>query len=208
MNSPGGNEMVDGMDKTVAYYNANAQEFYESTVNVDMSVHYRVFLSLLPPGGRILDAGCGSGRDSLYFINQGFEVTAFDASPVLAELSSKLIGQPVAVLRFQDLNFEREFDGIWACASLLHVPRSEMHDVLSRLTRALKPKGVLYASFKHGDGEGERNGRFFNDYNEQSFQRLLSEHPELQLLSSWVSTDMRPERSGEKWLNVLMRRIS
>lgn len=195
------------MGQTVEYYNAKAREFYESTVNVDMSEHYRVFLDLLPPGGRILDAGCGSGRDSLYFINLGFQVTAIDASPVLAELSSKLIGQPVAVLRFQDLNFDAEFDGIWACASLLHVPRREMDDVLSRLTRALKPNGLLYASFKYGDGEGERNGRFFNDYNEQSFQNLLREHPNLQTVSSWVSNDARPERAGEKWLNVLVRRV-
>jgi len=198
---------VGKLDKTVEYYNTKAQEFYESTVNVDMSEHYRVFLSLLPQGGRILDAGCGSGRDSLYFINLGFQVTAIDASPVLAELSSKLIGQPVAVLRFQDMDFEKEFDGIWACASLLHVPRSEMHDVLSRLTRALKPNGVLYTSFKYGDAEGERNGRFFNDYNEQSFQCLLSKYPNLQQVSSWVSRDVRPDRAGEKWLNVLVRRI-
>jgi SAM-dependent methyltransferase len=195
------------MDKTVGYYNDKAQEFFESTVNVDMSEHYRVFLNLLPPGGRILDAGCGSGRDSFHFINLGFQVTAIDASPVLAELSSKLMGQPVAVLRFQDLDFEKEFDGIWACASLLHVPRREMHDVLSRLTKALKPNGMLYASFKYGDGEGERNGRFFNDYNEQSFGCLLSDHPSLRLVSSWVSGDVRPERAGEKWLNVVVRRI-
>ncbi len=190
------------------YYNTKAQEFFESTVNLDMSEHYRVFLNLLPPGGRILDAGCGSGRDSLHFIKLGFRVTAIDASPVLAELSSKLIGQPVAVLRFQDLNYEEEFDGIWACASLLHVPRSEMHDVLSRLTKALKPNGVLYASFKYGDEEREKNGRLFNDYNEQSFLYLLSEHPNLRQISSWVSTDVRPERSGEKWLNILVRRVS
>ena len=195
------------MDKTVEYYNNKAQEFFESTVNVDMSEHYRVFLNFLPPGGKILDAGCGSGRDSLYFINQGFQVIAIDASPALASLSSKLIGQPVAVLRFQDMNFEKEFDGIWSCASLLHVPRSEMNDVLSRLTRALKPKGVLYASFKYGDGERKDNGRFFNDYNEQSFQCLLHEHPDLQLFSSWISGDVRPERAGEKWLNVLVRRV-
>lgn len=132
---------------------------------------------------------------------------AIDASPALASLSSKLIGQPVAVLRFQDMNFEKEFDGIWSCASLLHVPRREMHDVFSRLTRALKPNGVLYASFKYGDGEREDNGRFFNDYNEQSFQGVLREHPDLQLVTSWVSGDVRPERAGEKWLIVLARRI-
>ena len=189
------------------YYNIKAQEFYESTVNTDMAEHYSEFLRFIPQGGKILDAGCGSGRDSLYFINLGFKVTAIDASPVLAELSSKLIGQPVAVLRFQDLDFAGEFDGIWACASLLHVPRSEMHDVLSRLTKALKPNGVLYASFKYGDDEGERNGRFFNDYNEQSFQCLLNEHPNLQQISSWVSGDVRPERVGEKWLNVVVRRV-
>jgi SAM-dependent methyltransferase len=195
------------LDKTVEYYNAKAREFFESTVNVDMTGHYREFLRLVPQGGRILDAGCGSGRDSLYFLNRGYRVTAFDASPVLAQMSSELIGQPVAVLRFQDLDFDEEFDGVWACASLLHVPRSEMPDVLQRLTRALKPNGVLYASFKYGDGEGERNGRFFNDYDERSFQLLLRNHPDLELVSFWVSEDVRPGREGEKWLNVLVRRI-
>mgnify|MGYP000892173189 FL=1 len=195
------------MDKTVEYYNAKAREFFESTVNADMTGHYREFLSLVPQGGRILDAGCGSGRDSLYFINLGYRVTAIDASPVLAQMSSELIGQPVAVLRFQDLDFDAEFDGIWACASLLHVSRREMPDVLERLTRALKPDGVLYASFKYGDWEGERNGRFFNDYDERSFQLLLRNHPNLQLVSFRVSEDVRPDRAGEKWLNVLVRRV-
>jgi SAM-dependent methyltransferase len=195
------------MDKTVEYYNAKAREFFESTVNADMTSHYQEFLILVLQGGRILDAGCGSGRDSLYFISHGYRVTAFDASPVLAQMSSELIGQPVAVLRFQDLDFDAEFDGIWACASLLHVPRREMPDVLERLTKALKPNGVLYVSFKYGDWEGERNGRFFNDYDERSFQRLLHNHPDLQLVSFRVSQDVRPDRAGEKWLNVLVRRV-
>src|SRR5690606_27582755 len=160
-------------------YNAKAREFFESTVNVDMTEHYLEFLRLVPQGGRILDAGCGSGRDSLYFINRGYRVTAFDASPVLAQMSSELIGQPVAVILFQDFVFDVEFDGIWACVSLLHVTRREMPDVLERLTMAMKPGGVLYASFKYGDWEGERNGRFFIDYDELSFQLLLRYHPEI-----------------------------
>lgn len=195
------------MDKTVEYYNTMAQEFYESTVNVDMTEHYQDFLRLIPEGGKILDAGCGSGRDSLYFLDHGYRVTAIDASPALAQLSSKLIGQPVTVLHFQDLEFVEEFDGIWACASLLHIRRSQIHDVLYRLTRALKPDGALYASFKYGEGEGERKGRFFSNYDERSFQALLDKHPTLQLVSTWVSSDIRPDRAGEKWLNVVMRKV-
>src|SRR5829696_2513263 len=151
---------------TVAYYEANAERFVEDTFEVDMRPLYAPFLTLLPAGARVLDAGCGPGRDSLAFVARGHEVTAFDASEAMARLASRRTGLPVLRLSFDRVGFEVGFDGVWACASLLHVPRRDMPGVLHRLARALEPHGVLYASFRHGDGEAVRGGRLFSDYRE------------------------------------------
>jgi SAM-dependent methyltransferase len=166
---------------------------------------YSPFLELLSPGAHILDAGCGSGRDSLYFLNQGYKVTALDASPVLARLASSLIGQSVLNIKFSQLDFIDEFDAIWACASLLHVPRSEIGSAFTKLSRSLKAGGIFYMSFKYGDKECFRNGRWFNDYDEPSFLHLLTDHPDLSLIKSWTSLDIRPIRR-DTWFNILLRK--
>jgi SAM-dependent methyltransferase len=122
-----------------------------------MSPLYTRFLYWLPNSGHILDAGCGSGRDAFAFQKRGYQVAAFDASPTLAKFAATYCGLSVQVMRFQEINWLRRFDGIWACASLLHVPAAELPDVLIRMADALKPRGVLYASFKYGQGEREHN---------------------------------------------------
>ena len=191
---------------TIAYYEAHASEFYAQTVAVDMTALYAPFFSLLPAGAHILDAGCGSGRDTLYFNQHGCNVTAFDASARLADLASRLTGQPVLTMSFEELGFREEFDGVWACASLLHVPRREIDSVFSKLADAVKLGGVIFASFKLRDEEWEQEGRFFNGYDVSSFRALLRRHPRLSALSVWTSSDARPERRHEQWLNVLLRR--
>ncbi len=191
---------------TIDYYDEYAQEFYDSTVGADMRQFYAPFLALIPAGGHILDAGCGSGRDSRYFLERGYRVTAFDAAAGLVALSSRLLNQQVLHLTFHELAFDGAFDGVWACASLLHVPRAMMDDVLGRLTRALKLGGAMFASFKYGDWEGERNGRFFNSYDEASFDALVAQHPALEVVMVWKTEDVRGERTGEFWLDVLLRK--
>ena len=173
---------------------------------MDMAALYGPFLDLLPSGAHILDAGCGSGRDTLYFREHGYNVTAFDASTELAALASQLTGQPVLTLRFQEIEFADAFDGIWACASLLHVSRADIHSVLDKLAGALRLGGVMFLSFKNRDGEWEEGGRFFNGYDVRSFEALVREHPVLSVTSIWTSEDVRPERRSEKWLNGLLRR--
>jgi SAM-dependent methyltransferase len=193
-------------DPTVAYYDAHAEDFTRDTVGVGMTPLSEPFLALVRPGGRILDAGCGSGRDALAFKQLGYMVTAFDASAELAKRASLLIGQPVEVLRFQEMTYEEGFDGVWGCASLLHVPRSEMDGVLERVIRALNPGGVLFASFKMGDGEEVRDGRFFNSYQERDLNDLFGRHPELEVVHIWRTADQRPDRRTEAWVNVLALR--
>lgn len=195
-----GDEMKDN---TINYYNTNAEAFYESTVGADMSVQYGMFEKRLCAGARILDCGCGSGRDSKYFIDNGYEVVAIDGSEKLCKKAAELTGLDVKNILFQDIDYNDEFDGIWACASLLHVPIEELPDVLKKLTIALKDCGVLYVSFKLGDFKGERNGRYFTDLSEDSFEQLISELPELIILEKAISTDVRPEKD-ESWFNAVI----
>jgi SAM-dependent methyltransferase len=192
--------------ESVEFYNQHAEQFYEDTISIDMRELYAPFISLIPKGSEILDAGCGSGRDSLFFIQQGYKVTAFDASAALVELSTRLIHQEVLQLRFHELKFDNQFNAVWACASLLHVPRTHIDEVLSKLANALKSHGVLYASFKYGDMEFEADGRLFNCYDEFSFSKLVAKHSKLALLRSWKSKDLRPSKCDEFWLNALLRR--
>ncbi|MFC1515552.1 class I SAM-dependent methyltransferase [Thermodesulfobacteriota bacterium] len=196
----------DPVRTTLDYYESNAKAFFENTVSVDMTSLYRPFLDLVPQAGAILDAGCGSGRDSKYFINNGFKVVAFDYSPELVRLASEHIGQDVLLLSFDDLNFEKQFDGVWACASMLHLPKQKMSVALSKLKNALKNNGILYASFKYGDAELYRNNRYFSDYDEESFNELLKDHLRFTPIKYWKTSDLRPEREHEKWLNILLRK--
>ena len=195
-------------DPTVSYYDRNAGEFCRGTEDLDMLELYEEFLPHVPEGGRILDAGCGSGRDALFFKRQGYAVTAFDASPEIASNASQTLGDPVEVMDFLHVEAVSEFDGIWACASLLHVPTRDMDDVLHRLTRALKPGAVLYASFKYGSAEGCRDGRFFNDCDEAKLKDLLGRHPILSVEKLWRTNDSRPGRWDEVWLNAVARKDS
>ena len=187
------------------YYKTNASAYVESTLHVDMQPLYQRFLPLLPKRAHILDAGCGSGRDAKHFIDHGYQVSAFDASTEIAALAEKEIGQPVQVQRLQHIQYQNQFDGIWACASLLHVPHGELANVFRCLQRALKPGGVLYASFKYGSEERDKDGRQFTDMNEAGLGQLLNEVDGFSKVDVWASEDRRSERTAEKWLNILLR---
>jgi len=146
------------MTDTDAWYAANAERFFADTVNSAAERMFAAFLPYLPEGGRILDAGCGSGRDAKAFLQRGFAVTAIDASPQLARLASQHAGIEVQVMRFSDVAWSDRFDGIWACASLLHVPRAELPATLRRLVGALKPGGVLSPRSRKARPSGRRTG--------------------------------------------------
>ena len=193
--------------KTLNYYNQHAQTFSDSTLNVDMSALYAEFLPLIPKHGHILDAGCGSARDAMYFKQQGFTVSAFDASENIAKLASNYLQQTVDVKAFQQFSCTNMYDGIWCCASLLHVPKVELPQVFLKLQNALKPNGVLYVSFKYGTQERVHNGREFTDLNEDGLTALITHHTELKILKQWQTVDQRPERESEVWLNALVKAV-
>jgi SAM-dependent methyltransferase len=190
---------------TVAFYDTKAHEYSESTISLDLQEIYKPFLQTLTPGAHILDAGCGSGRDTKFFLKNGYRVTSIDASPEMATLATQSAGQRCEALSFQEMPYKGEFDGIWACASLLHVPKGEMRDVLNRFARALKPSGVFYVSLKEGEGETlTDDGRFFRFYTADSFRGLVAKCPALQEISFWKTAEMRSLRHPEPWLNFLM----
>lgn len=197
------------LNSTVDFYNKNAHEFYNNTLNVDMSEHYRRFEEYLRPESRILDAGCGSGRDSLYFLSQGYRVHAFDASVEMVRLSSKLTGLSVQHAKFEDITLEGEgsFKGIWASASLLHIDRRSIVGILQRFATMLCQDGVLFMSFKYGNKVYQKNDRLFNDYDENSFSEMISSIIVLTVCELYKTADVRNERINEYWLSAIVKKV-
>lgn len=194
--------MVDTLD----YYNRHADSFVRDTLHADMRPAQDRFLALLKKGSSILDFGCGSGRDTRYFLEKGYCAAAADGSPECVRLAGLYTGIKVKEMLFQDLNESDAYDGIWACSSILHLPKPELLAVLGKMCKALKTSGVIYTSFKYGQFEGERDGRYYTDFTEDTFFEFIREVPELSTEEWWVTGDARPGRGDEKWLNVILRR--
>lgn len=192
---------------TAAYYERNADAFVARTELLDVSETRARFLAKLTTGASILDVGCGSGRDTEAFVRQGFRVTALDASRAMLEAMRRRCAEVVLWHQtVQQLDTDSVFEGICACASLLHVPRAELPAVLARLARALRPHGTLYVFFKHGtDERADAEGRYFNDQTEALFELAARQVPSLTIAESWLTGDLRPELP-ERWLNVLLTR--
>ena len=197
---------MDAVKTTLDYYQRNANVFVEGTLSADMHDAQKRFLNMLKPQAYILDFGCGSGRDAIAFLSRGYRVDAIDGSPELCRIASELIGNPVKQMLFDELSSINQYDGIWACASILHIPKRELVDVLRKISDALKDSGVLYTSFRYGSFEGMRRGRYFIDLTEDTLRKLMEEVPSLQIIDTWITDDVRPGRE-ERWLNTLARRI-
>ncbi|GAA5555392.1 hypothetical protein Asch01_00079 [Acinetobacter schindleri] len=193
------------MNQTSNYYNQHAQAFFENTYQLEMESLYAPFLRYLPEQASILDLGCGSGRDTLAFKNKGYQVAAIDYSAELVEKARELTGIEVHQQSFYELNDVAKYDGIWACASLLHCDRDRLAEVMGRILKALKPNGVCYMSFKYGNTDREKEGRCFTDLNEQQAHDLLKQIDQALLLQQWITVDKRPDRK-EEWLNILIRK--
>ncbi len=195
------------LNKTIEYYNNNAEKFVQDTQTVSMSDVQKTFLAKIPAGAAILDLGCGSGRDSKVFLDAGYKVISVDGSEKMCEATAALTGLPAICASFQDYEPDCEFDGIWACASLLHLLPDEVKTVVSKLAKSLKSGGCFYMSFKYGDYRGDRNERYFTDFTEDSLRELLKDVEDLVADFFEITSDVRPGREQEKWLNAFYWRL-
>jgi 2-polyprenyl-3-methyl-5-hydroxy-6-metoxy-1,4-benzoquinol methylase len=191
---------------SIEYYNQNAADYFEKTVDINMQECWDSFTGLLPEGGSVLDLGCGSGRDSAYFNSCGFDVTAMDASEEMCDLATIHIGQDVLNLSFAEIDFNEVFDGIWACASLLHVPGNEMDNILEKIINSLKINGILFMSFYYGDFEGDKDGRYYKDYGTRTLKELIQRHEKIELIEirKFENAEIYKGRTG---IYALVRRI-
>ena len=192
--------------KTIEYYNENVSKFVNDTQDVVFCATQDLFLSYLNEGDSILDLGCGSVRDTKYFLSKGYKVDATDGSEEICKVASDYTGINVKCLLFNELDEIDKYDGIWACASILHLDRDDLIDVFHRIARALKDNGILYTSFKYSEFEGMRNGRYFTDFTIESFNEFQTNIPEFIIEKKWITRDVRAGREDEKWLNLIMRK--
>lgn len=199
-------ENLTDVNKTLDYYNKNVANYCKQTASVDFTDTQNQFLHLLPKKALILDFGCGSGRDSLAFLKQGYNVEAIDGSEEMCKIASQITGISVRKMLFQELNENEKYDGIWACSSILHLTIEELRLVMNKMSDSLKAGGIIYTSFKYGSFEGERNGRYFLDFKEDSFENFIIDINELEIQKIWISNDVRVGRGEEKWLNVILQK--
>ena len=194
---------------TLDYYNKNSEEYFNSTLNVDMTNTYKEFLKLVPEGGKILDLGCGSGRDSMNFIKLGYEVTAVDGSKELAKKASALLGKEVIASTFEELELKEKFHGIWACASLLHIKREDLKIVLNNLYNNLEDNGVFYMSFKYGEKEYvDDKNRYFNCFTDESIISFINENTKYNILGLYITEDKLGRVNEVKWVNLICNKKS
>ena len=190
--------MDESTRETIGYYDANAAGYVANTADVEFGALQGEFIRRLPMGGRVLDLGCGSGRDSLAFLKAGLSVDAIDGSEQMVKAASGLTGLPVAHATFSGYEPKGPYDGIWACSSLLHVPAAQLAGVIAKYACALAPGGTFYLSFKLGFHDGMRGGRWFTDLDEPALRALIAEVPGLRVDRVDVTDDVRPGRSDEK----------
>ena len=191
---------------TITYYDENAEKFALETRSVDFGAVQKEFTDRLREGAFILDFGCGSGRDTKIFLEHGYDVEAVDGSSELCKLASEYTGIEVKQMLFQQLQETEKYDGIWACSSILHLPVLELADVVKKMAEALKDGGIIYTSFKYGTFAGVRNGRYFTDMTEETFADFIKLIDNVMIEELWITSDVRPERGEEKWLNIILRK--
>ena len=190
---------------SIEFYEKNAQSYFDSTVDADLRKIYSRFTNLLPADARILDAGCGSGRDIKYFLSKGYQVDAFDASKKMAQLATEYSGIKVINSTFDSFTSREKYNGIWACASLVHIPRKEIDRTLSTLCSHLDEDGVLYFSMKYRNEDKEEDERRFTEIDNDFLKYEIKSSKEFELVDSFLTTDIRIHKSNI-WVNVLLRK--
>ncbi len=201
-------EMKAAVARTIAYYDEHAEDYTIDTQHVDFSDIHERFTKYLPNAARILDFGCGAGRDIMAFRTHGYRVDAVDGSAAMCRVAAKYSGITVTQARFDELDARDVYDGIWACASVCHLPEPMLKRVLLRMYDALKPGGVIYMSFRHGKFSGTiDDGRYYTDFTEISGPAFMTQIPMLDTLAVWRSHDARPCKSNNVWINVILQKL-
>lgn len=193
-------------NRTLEWYEKNASEYCQKTREADMHYAYQRFLEDTFKGAEILDLGCGSGRDTKYFLSEGMKVSACDGSPAMVSEAEQYTGIPVACMKFQEFNAENQYDGIWASASLLHLPYEQLQDVFGKMMKAIHKEGIIYMSFRYGTFEGDRDGRWYTDLDINKAAELILPHREALLLECWKSHDSL--NRDLLWLNLIVRKVT
>ena len=200
-------EQYEARARAVGYYSTNAIEYCEETSKFEVGDLYKPFLEHLSRGGHILDLGCGSGRDSNAFREMGYVVTSVDGSPEIATWASAFTGYPVAVKSFQEIDYQEEYDGVWASASLLHCHQDQLQDVILRIVESLKKEAVAYMSFKWGESPSiDDRGRHFTNQTAQSLKQLLVNVGNTEILKIWDS-EMMLRDQPQKWVYAIIRKV-
>lgn len=192
---------------TIEYYNKNAETYFEQTVESNLQVVYDEFLSRIPTKSYILDFECGSGRDSKFFIANGYKVKAIDGSIEMCKLASKYINQDVECMKFEELDEENIYDGIWACSSIVHVEKEKLPNILNKMIKALKQNGVIFVSFKKGTGYEIKEGKYYNFLVKEEFERILENlNTNVKIIGyrENISNSKRPKVS--EWSNIILQK--
>ena len=195
------------MNKTIDYYNTHSQEYFNNTSEVDLGLLYKHFLKHIPDGGRIMDLGCGSGRDVKWFREHGYEARGLDASEKLVKLAQETFDIPVEVGNIEDWVAEEPFDGIWCCAALMHLTDNETERFFSKLPHNLKSGGVIFFSVKTGINTGNDSvGRYLRDFTEYDIRTFMDNVAEVHIKELWHTRDSL-NRNDFKWLNIIAVRV-
>jgi SAM-dependent methyltransferase len=202
--APNHPSVLTATELTQRYYNDNGLAYAERTLQADMSDAYRRFLRQIPPGSRVLDVGCGAGRDLLAFSNRGYQVTGIDSSSTMVGIAIETSGAPCHVVAVEDMQFRKQFEGAWACASLLHISKCRFGAALAKIHTALIDGGAMFVSMQEGNGEKTApDERFFAYYSIDELKKAIATAG-FDILESWASTDSLG-RSSQQWINVIAR---
>lgn len=193
------------MNTTIEYFNERAEHFFHDAFTISERSNQDRFLSYLQPDAHILDFGCGSGRDTAYFRQKGFEVTPTDGSSGMCAFASQYLGTPVRTLEFNELDDEDLYDGIFASASIMHIEYEKLVELFPKMHCALHAGGVLYASFKYGDADGYLGKRYYTNMTESRFEKLVATCGSFELLEMGTFGNEHPDQPDFKWLYALLR---
>lgn len=189
------------MNETISYYDNNAEEYYRTTVNVDMDALRNKFASLLPDGANVIDMGCGSGRDVRALSDMGFHTVGLDASTELAEMANEKLGVDIIEGDMSKWVSDTPYDGIWCCASIIHLTSEEKKAFFRNLEYNLKEGGIIYISVKEGIEEGsDDKGRYINNSTLGELEQYLTEAGCVIIETSSTKDRMKRDTT---WLNVI-----